>query len=232
MSVVLLVRHAQASFGARTYDELSPQGLAQARRLAEVLQERGTPVQRIVSGDLARQRGTAAAIREMFPTTPLVIDPRWNEYDALPLIARARPRYRRRWVLLADLARQRERGRRLAELIDEALHAWVADGSSAESDDSPGAFETFPAFSSRVRDGLVDVAQEPGVSVVVSSAGAIAAAVAPLLGEAANDWLGLQRVMVNASLTKVVRGSRGITLVSFNEHGHLEGASGVRVTYR
>jgi hypothetical protein len=35
--------------------------------------------------------------------------------------------------------------------------------------------------------------------------------------------------MVNASLTKVVVGSRGTSLVSFNEHGHLEPDA---VTYR
>jgi hypothetical protein len=34
---------------------------------------------------------------------------------------------------------------------------------------------------------------------------------------------------VNTSLTKVVVGSRGPTLVSFNEHVHLEGAG---LTYR
>jgi hypothetical protein len=37
-------------------------------------------------------------------------------------------------------------------------------------------------------------------------------------------------VTVNAGVTKVVRGRSGTTLVSFNEHGHLE-ADGL-VTYR
>ncbi len=32
-------------------------------------------------------------------------------------------------------------------------------------------------------------------------------------------------------MTKIVRGQRGITLVSFNEHGHLEGVPGLRITY-
>jgi hypothetical protein len=38
--------------------------------------------------------------------------------------------------------------------------------------------------------------------------------------------------MVNASITKVVTGRRGATLVSLNEHGHLEGVDGIAVTYR
>ena len=73
---------------------------------------------------------------------------------------------------------------------------------------------------------------QSGMSVVVSSAGTIAAAAAPLLGVGPAGWPALQRVMVNTSVTKVVHGQRGITLISFNEHGHLEGVPGVKVTYR
>ena len=40
---------------------------------------------------------------------------------------------------------------------------------------------------------------------------------------AARIWASLNRVVVNSSVTKVVHGSRGSTLVSFNEHVHLEG---------
>jgi len=37
-------------------------------------------------------------------------------------------------------------------------------------------------------------------------------------------------VVVNAAITKVVSGRRGVSLISFNEHGHLEPDQ--LVTYR
>ncbi|MDX6238407.1 MAG: hypothetical protein QOG10_3222, partial [Kribbellaceae bacterium] len=41
MSVIYLIRHAQASFGRSDYDRLSPQGEQQAVRLGEALAVRG-----------------------------------------------------------------------------------------------------------------------------------------------------------------------------------------------
>ena len=67
-----------------------------------------------------------------------------------------------------------------------------------------------------------------GRRVVVTSGGPISAVVADLLASPA-AYERIAPVVVNASLTKVVVGSRGQTLVSFNEHGHL---AGDLLTYR
>lgn len=270
MSVVLLVRHAHASFGLGSYDRLSDHGRDQARRLAEVLGERGLPVERIVCGALQRQRETADLLATALGDRPIQIDARWDEYEYMPLIARVKPMYRRHWLMVADLARTGNPSRRLQEVIDRALTLWVDDAleeQSADDDgddalddapavvdprsgellrrpeggrheldlpDDPGALavESFVDYSSRVHAALDDISMQSGMSVVVSSAGSIAAASAPLLGVPARGWPALQRVMVNTSVTKVVRGQRGITLVSFNEHGHLEGVPGLKITYR
>ena len=45
-------------------------------------------------------------------------------------------------------------------------------------------------------------------------------------------WARLNPVTVNSSVTKVVVGRRGATLVSFNDHSHLEGMDGRLLTYR
>lgn len=266
MSVVLLARHANASFGLGSYDQLSELGRDQARHLGEVLGERAVPVQRIVCGTLQRQRETAEILSSVLGGRPITEDARWNEYDHMPLIVRVKPSYRRHWVMIADLARTGNPNRRLQEIIDRALLAWVQasepplldeDGEPAdpptvvdprtgdllhrppggvheldvpdgEGDDT----ESFAEYSARVQDALSDISLQSGTSLVVSSAGSISAAVAPLLGMPALAWPGMQRVMVNTSLTKVVRGQRGMTAISWNEHGHLEGAPGLRVTYR
>ncbi|WP_344211689.1 hypothetical protein [Kribbella sancticallisti] len=37
-------------------------------------------------------------------------------------------------------------------------------------------------------------------------------------------WLRLNPVTVNTAITKLVSGRSGLTLISFNEHGHLDGS--------
>lgn len=237
MSVVLLVRHGQASFGVGSYDRLSDDGRAQAQRLADQLAQRGLRVERIVSGALQRQRETAELLSPAFGGLPVTVDARWNEYEHEPLIAQVKPAYRHRWLMVADLARSGDPGRSFQALLDQSLARWVGEDPAALPDDAevrtlPGGMEPFRDYRARIGEALDDITAQSGISVVVSSAGTIAAAAAPLLGVPATGWPALQRVMVNTSVTKVVRGQRGITLVSFNEHGHLEGVPGLKVTYR
>ena len=68
------------------------------------------------------------------------------------------------------------------------------------------------------------------------TSGGVIAAVAAMLVDVTNDprrlsgaWQRLNTVMVNASVTKVVVGSTGARLLTFNEHGHLPAD---QVTYR
>ena len=95
-----------------------------------------------------------------------------------------------------------------------------------------GAGESFTAFVARVEASLQRLATEPsppGPIVVATSAGAISWAVTSLLGGGIEQWIRLNRVCINAAVTKLIHGRTGLSLVSFNEHGHL---SGRHVTYR
>ena len=67
---------------------------------------------------------------------------------------------------------------------------------------------------------------------MLTSGGPVAWVAASLLGSSADVWSRLNPVTVNASVTKVVVGRRGATLVSFNDHSHLEGADSPLVSYR
>lgn len=229
MSVVLLARHGQATFGMGTYEQLSDQGRAQMRHLGEVLLSRGVEVERILCGELERQRESAEVLAAVLGGPAVSIVPDWDEYDHMPLIARVKPSYRKHWLMVADLARTGNPSRRLQELIDEALVGWVEPDAGEPASD---AVETFASYSRRAEAALAEAASQGGTTVVVSSAGTISAAVAPLVGITPQAWPTLHRVMVNSSLTKVVRGQRGLSLVSFNEHGHLEGVPGLKITYR
>ncbi len=74
-----------------------------------------------------------------------------------------------------------------------------------------------------------------GTVVVVTSGGPIAAVCAALADPDADPatfarlWSRFNTTMVNSSVTRVVVGSTGARLLTFNEHAHLEGDA---LTYR
>ncbi|MCU1692220.1 MAG: histidine phosphatase family protein, partial [Frankiales bacterium] len=205
VSVLLLARHGQASFGAADYDVLSPLGHRQAGLLGKRLQP--LDVARLVTGTLVRQQDTA---RGLGLAAPVETDPGWDEYDSLDVLSGVPPRE------VTDNAS-------FQLLLDDALAVWVQGGT--------GYREPWPAFRDRVAGALDRALSGPGTTVVVASAGSIGVATAALLGLPDPGWTRLARVMVNTGLAKVVRGRSGTSLVSVNDHAHLEAEPGL-VTYR
>jgi broad specificity phosphatase PhoE len=214
VGVILLVRHGQASFGSDNYDVLSRLGERQARRLGQALGDHGIQPGLVVSGSLERQRNTAglmAAVAGWPP--PAAPDSAWNEYD-LDRMARAGD----------DGEVPRDSGAYQVAL-EIAMRRW-ADGAEV-----PQA-ESFAAFAARTESALAAVAaaQPRGATTVVAtSGGVIGWLAASLLGGDAELWIKLNRVCVNTGVTKLVTGRRGISLISFNDHSHLDDAE---VSYR
>ncbi|HMD10818.1 MAG TPA: histidine phosphatase family protein, partial [Marmoricola sp.] len=110
------------------------------------------------------------------------------------------------------------------EWFERATDRWTG------GEHDTGYEETFDAFGDRVTAALrrTTEAVGSGTAVVLTSGGPTSWAVATLLGadlerEARVQlWRRLNRVCVNSGVTKVVTGRHGLTLVSFNEHTHLE----------
>lgn len=203
MALVYLVRHGQASFGGEDYDRLSELGARQSRLLGDTLRARGLGVDVAVSGTLARQRDTAAAA--LPGLAPVPGDPRWDEYDHHALVPDPPPT-----------------SREFQEALDGALAGWVATPA-------------FAAFQDGATQALREVVGGLGrgaTAVVVTSAGAISAVCARLLGGGPEVFLAFNRVLVNASLTKLVVGRSGVSLVSFNDHAHFEGEHRELLSYR
>lgn len=228
MGVVLLVRHGQASFGAEDYDVLSETGWEQSRRLGRWLSERDVRPDLIVRGDLKRHRDTVEGMRSGAAwVSQAEVDAGWNEFDHLGVVAALR---RSR----ADLPEDHELDRReFQQAFELATERWTGGGSDA---DYP---ETYAGFRSRVAASLVraSAAAGPGgVVAVVSSGGPIAAVCATLVDPAGEDpttfarlWGRFNTVCVNTAVTRVVVGSTGARLLTFNEHPHLDGDL---ITYR
>lgn len=67
MTTIYLVRHGQASFGAESYDKLSPNGELQAKLLGQYLDKILKEEPYVVAGSMLRHQQTASfALAESF----------------------------------------------------------------------------------------------------------------------------------------------------------------------
>jgi broad specificity phosphatase PhoE len=220
---ILLVRHGQASFGAADYDALSPLGFEQSRLLGVALAERRIVADRVVHGTMRRHRETAetciaAAGWDVAPT----IDAGWDEFDFLSVLAMHPHEYGPE-PTKAEFQR----------LFEDATRAWM-DGVDHAYE------ETFVAFAERVHAALertVELASA-GTVAVFTSGGPIGLAVAEVLADPAavaaqlpGLWGRLNRMAVNSALTRLVSGSTGLNLLTYNDQSHLDPVNGT-VTYR
>ena len=220
MGRILLVRHGQASWDAEDYDVLSEAGWEQSRALGDALVARGIKVDAVVRGGMRRHRETVEGLLEEVPFGGEVeIDPGWDEFDHLSVLA----------TLPAPFEGRAPTKEEFQAWFEEATHRWT-DG---EHDADYG--ETFGSFSDRVGAALRRTAEREGTTLVVTSGGPIASAVSSLLGEDTATrtalWHKLNPVFVNSSVTRLVSGRRGLTLVTLNEHSHLDPTPDL-LTYR
>ena len=222
MSVILLVRHGQASFGEADYDVLSPTGFRQAEVVGASLAARGVHVDRAVSGGLARQRDTArTALAATGSDVVAEVDRRWDEYDHTAVFDD--------YAAAGLPAGRAEAARGFQDRLEVALRAWA--GGSTGTGLHPG-WAQFSAAVAAATDAVADGLGSGQTVAVFTSGGVISAVCARLLALPPDATVAFNRVVVNAGITKIVHGRRGSTLVSFNDHAHFEGAHADLLTYR
>jgi broad specificity phosphatase PhoE len=216
VSVLLLVRHGQASWGAEDYDVLSELGHEQSRLLGKHLEGLGVAPRRVWSGGLRRHHETVQSTRRSAGWDPEVVtDPGWSEFDHIELLRR-----------YDDATTDTHRPGDYNAFFDAAIDRWTAGAHDHEYG------EPFAAFTERVTAALqaaVGTLERGETGVVFTSGGAIAWVAASLWGGGVEQWARINPVLLNTGVTKLVTGSRGLTLVSVNEHAHL---SGDALTYR
>lgn len=224
MGSVLLVRHGQASWGSDDYDVLSATGWEQARLLGRALTTRVEPGRVLLArGGLRRHRETLEGVAEgagwsLDSSGPeVLVDERWDEFDHLGVLAHHGDD--------PDAAAAGEDRAAFQAWFERSTMAWATGTGTADY------AETYEAFLARTAAALrASVERADGRDVlVVTSGGVVAACASALLdlgedaGVRARAWNRLNTVVVNSSVTTLVVGRRGTTLVSFNEHVHLAG---------
>lgn len=218
MGLLILLRHGQAALGEDNYDVLSELGRRQAQLAGARLA--GLQIDRIHSGGLVRQRDTASAMLDAlgWPSNRLTVDPRWDEYDHIRVLAAHTASVR------FETTRTAEDRRTLQSTLDEAIARWASASECV-------GLESHDAFTSRVLAVAAELGAQRGVSLAVTSGGVIAVVAAHYLDLPVSDWPRLAALTINTSMTRLITGSRGTRLLTFNDHAHLE-ADRTLVTYR
>jgi broad specificity phosphatase PhoE len=209
MAELVLVRHAQASFGADDYDKLSELGWRQSRWLGEYFAERGIAFDRVVRGSLRRHAETIAGIAEgLGRALDAAEDARLNEYDAHALLTAH---------LKGEAKPQGGDRREHFRILRAALYAWTDGELDLASQ------HRFDTFRGRVLDALAALrAGEARRVLVVSSGGPISTVLADVLGMPLRGVVDLNLQTRNTGITELQAGANRIHFVSFNNVPHLD----------
>jgi broad specificity phosphatase PhoE len=231
MSLLTLVRHAQASFHADNYDELSPLGREQARMLGEFWARRSLDFDEVYCGPRVRQRQTAEIVGLAYamagrkwpePETLAELD----EYDFGNLLRDLGPDLASRDATFAELLaayrRDRDgpnRARSFQKMFEALTMHWATTPRLV------AGVESFAAFRERVGRGLRRITQGQGSGrrvVVFTSGGVIGTAVRLALETTDRMALEINWRVRNCSLTEFAFTKDRFTLDSFNGLPHLE----------
>lgn len=232
MSVVYLVRHAQASFGEADYDRLSTLGVEQARVLGAALRIRLPQVHLVAFGTQRRHQDTAANCLEAMGAAadlPKKSVAGLNEFDHDELLRKLDARYASREALAADILAAEDPRKAFQELFTRAVARWAAGHHDADYT------EPWSAFRGRCHAALDEVTSALGpsqVALVFTSGGPITAICQSLLGTADEEAFKLSWTLVNCGVTKLLHTARGLRLSTLNEHAHFEGPRRSFITYR
>ncbi len=232
MGTIYLIRHGQASFGHDNYDQLSPQGQAQAHCLGAYLQRAGIRFDHVYSGTLARQRETAhLALAALGRPLHLIENPAFNEFDHIALTRAYAVGLAETDPFVADFVAERiDRLQHFQPVFEKVVERWWGGEFLI-----PG-IESWREFNARVMGGLQQVIDEVGRSqsvAIFTSGGPITALLHQVLAISAPTAFAMNWSIVNGSITQLKYRDQTISLGYFNDHGYLQQAGDLAgVTFR
>lgn len=214
MAEFYLVRHGQASFGARNYDKLSPMGIQQSVWLGEYFARRNISFDSLWRGEMLRHQETAQGICSALSSPPEhQIHSGLNEFD---------------FQNIANAYLEIHPDERVAKdappaafyrLLKKAMGAW-----SIQALPEQALRETWPQFRSRVEEVLKAIcaqnSQQP--TLLVSSGGAMSMLISLVLGLKANQVIELNMQIKNAGFSHFFYNRDQVRLGSFNNVPHLD----------
>jgi len=242
LSSLFLVRHAQASFFAEDYDQLSEIGEQQATLLGSYWARSGTEFGQVIVGPRRRHQQTAEIVGRQFREAGLrwpdaVVRPALDEHcvdvlmkDQLDQLAandsRINDQLRQLARTYAEATTKQDKQRRFQKLFEAVAHLWIDDAIDAAE------VESWREFRNRVVEGIDRIRRDAGRGkrvAVFTSVGPISVALLRALDCSEKTALELGWRIRNGSLTRFVFSEDRFTLDSFNGVPHLDDAL---LTYR
>jgi broad specificity phosphatase PhoE len=227
MGQILLVRHAQASFGSDDYDRLSELGFTQASLLGRWFESCDTPIDRAMAGAMRRHHETARQCLEQRGASgapELNTDPRLNEFDHVEVFD-----VYRQSLLDAPAGNPHEQHSeqdgqaaplsavQLQRMFAAAMERWMSSRHDGDYRDS------WQAFRARCLDAFEEMASgtpRAKAIVVFTSGGVIAAICQRLLDLTDKATRELNWSLANTGVTRVLfsEGRRGLGYLNSTAH--------------
>jgi broad specificity phosphatase PhoE len=213
MGILYFVRHAQASFGANDYDQLSSLGQRQSLQLGRYFATRGLSFDAVHSGTLHRHTqtltGISAGLKSNLTAT------QWtglNEYDPQALIAAVQTQP-------LDSLSSRDAYLQHFKLLRTGLVQWMLGNTK------PQGMPSWIEFTQGVVT-LLDQVRDSGRErvLVVTSGGPIACALGQVLATPPEATVELNMRLRNSSITELSYSSRRYSLQTYNTLNHLDAA--------
>ena len=163
-----------------------------------------------------------------FDTSNLIRNVAWNEFDHRDILAKFDPRYKDMNKLKMDVMLSFNPKKKIQEILTGAVTRWTL----GEENDYNESWDT---FCERVESGLDKLAANSGKNeqiFIYTSGGTISVVMRKVLGLSIEKTFELQLLTANASITRIKTGSRGLQLLSFNDHSHFEGENKKWLSFR
>jgi broad specificity phosphatase PhoE len=230
MSRLILVRHAQASFFADDYDQLSPLGQSQAQALGEYWTRIGLSLDEVFIGPRRRHAQTAETVAAVYreagarwPSAEVLAG--FDEHPVDELLGEPLDEMLRHHPVLGPLAADyrsavlpEQKQRSFQRLFEAVCHLWATAAPGTES------ITPWSDFHSRVDTELRNLVSRPSKNrtiAVFTSVGNITAALCSVLKCPPAQALELGWRLKNCSVTELIFSANRITLDQFNNVAHL-----------
>ncbi len=230
MSVLYIVRHAQATFLSGDYDQLSEKGYEQSRLLGRYWRKSGIEIGEVYSGSLKRQLQTAQACGETYASDgrcwpEVQILDGLNEYDSDVVMDKLKrelmtkhEHVRKLYHDHAAARKVRERYRTFQKLLEAVMRYHIA------GDYESTGFETWREFHHRVNEAYRTIRNGKGHGrrvAVFTSGGPVGVSIQTCLQAPEQQAGELNWRVYNASITRFTFRADRISLDQFNTMPHL-----------
>jgi len=221
LSILHLIRHGQASFGADDYDNLSPKGIEQSVALGKALSQKESKFDYVIVGPHRRHIQTFEGIKKGYKFADLpdpFIDERFAENQLMEIAQHFIPQILNSNKTTNEIFHEipkEERHDKFLKLFHIVAKKWMNE----ELDLSEHNFEGFSVFRARIANTLKTIqdkmTDKPDI-MVVTSGGAISGFYAEATNCSQEEIMKLNFGLKNVSISEFVVTTERFTLKAFN----------------